>query len=344
MTMKLVEIAVCPLTGESGVIKVDSVADAFFDTEGNWQYRENTRTGHLWLNPRPAPDQIAELYKNYYTHAEPSSATLSIWQQAQALALSRRLSYPGPQTVGWLARLVSVLPSVGDASEMEMMRVPASRTGSLLDVGCGSGAFLKRMQQAGWQVMGTEPDPNAAARLRDRLQVSVFSSVEEVRLRADRFDLITLSHVIEHVPDPIATLRELVGLLAPGGQLMLTTPNARSLGSKLFGSSWRGLEPPRHFNIFSPKSMVETVESSGLRVDVLRTEVRLGRGIFYLSFLAKRGQRKLEMGQRAQNRVLTIGGYVFQVLEAMLIRVFPSLGEEIYCSAVARTHAAPPGN
>lgn len=343
MTMRLSDVSRCPLSGETGVVKIDSVADAFFDTEGTWRYRENVRTGHLWLDPRPASEHISELYRNYYTHAESSAVSTSTWQQAQTLALSRRLGYPRDRTVGILARLVSVLPSVGDAAEMEMMRIPAVEVGTLLDVGCGSGAYLQRMRNAGWHVMGTEPDPKAAARLRDRLQFPVFSSLDEVESHAERFDLITLSHVIEHVPDPLATLRQLAGLLAPGGRLILTTPNAKGLGAWVFGPNWRGLEPPRHFNVFSPASLAEAIETAGLRVDVLRTEVRLARGIFYLSLLAKRGHRQLESGRRTQNRALTIAGYVFQVCEATLVRFFPGSGEEIYCSAVMSRRFKDPG-
>ncbi len=331
--MKLIDVSACPLSGDAGVVKIASVADAFFGTEGSWRYRENPRTGHLWLDPRPAPEYIGELYRNYYTHAETQANSNSTWQKAQALALARRLGYPHPGPVGAAARLVSVLPSVADAAELDVMRVPATQRGSLLDVGCGSGAFLERMRNSGWRVMGTEPDPNAAARLRDRLGFPVFGSVEDVEAQPERFDLITLSHVIEHVPDPLATLRQLAALLGPNGRLMITTPNAQGLGARLFGPAWRGLEPPRHFNVFSPRSLAEALRSAGLRVEQLTTHVRLARGIFYLSTMARRGHRELESKRLAQNRPLTIAGYLFQVIEAAAVRVFPDAGEEIYCAA-----------
>lgn len=330
--MELIEVASCPVSGDRGVVKIASVGDAYFGTEGRWRYRENPRTGHLWLDPRPAPEHIGELYANYYTHTA-ATPSASIWQRAQALALARHLGYPNPGPVGFAAQLVSRLPSVADAAEMDVMRVPAAKSGRLLDVGCGGGAFLQRMRDAGWRVTGTEPDPNAAARLRDRLGFPVFSSVEEVESRPERFDLITLSHVIEHVSDPLAILRQLAALLTPNGQLLITTPNVKGLGARLFGPAWRGLEPPRHFNVFSPQSLAEAVRSAGLRVDVQTTHVRLARGIFYLSTLARRGQRDLENQRRASSRPLKIAGYFFQVLEAALVRAFPSAGEELYCAA-----------
>lgn len=330
--MKLIDVGACPVSGDAGTVKIASVGDAYFGTEGEWSYRENPRTGHVWLDRQPAPEHIHELYVNYYTHAAAASGT-SVWQRAQALVLARRLGYPHPGSVGFMAQLVSRLPSVADAAEMEVMRVSATKSGTLLDVGCGSGAFLQRMRDAGWQVTGTEPDPNAAARLRERLGFPVFSRIEEVESRVDRFDLITLSHVIEHVPDPLATLRQLAALLTPNGQLMVTTPNVKGLGARLFGPAWRGLEPPRHFNVFSPQSLAEAVRSAGLHVDVQTTHVRLARGIFYLSTLARRGHRDLENRHRKSSRPLKIAGYCFQLLEAALVRVLPGAGEELYCVA-----------
>lgn len=329
--MKLVDESLCPVSGEPGEVAIRSVRDAFFGTEGDWRYRRNPRTGHLWLDPRPADEDIGELYRTYYTHEKPSSEAGSVWQQAQALVQARRLGYPPPKSASTTARLVAMMPSVADAAIMEPMRIPASQTGHVLDVGCGSGAFLKRMHAAGWRTTGMEPDPHAALRVRDLLGSPVFGSIEEVESSGQRFDLITLSHVIEHVPDPIDTLRRLAALLVPTGRLLITTPNSKSLGARLFGSHWRGLEPPRHFNVFSPHSLAEAMERAQLTIEQVSTHSRLARGIFYLSVLARRGYRELESRRPRQSRPLTIAGYLFQIVESAALRFFPNVGEEIYC-------------
>jgi hypothetical protein len=76
-----------------------------------------------------------------------------------------------------------------------------------------------------------------------------------------------MSHVIEHVTDPVATLEKCKGLLRQGGRLTVTTPNARSLGHAKFGRNWRGLEPPRHLQIFSPRTLAGCAEQAGFKVD-----------------------------------------------------------------------------
>lgn len=243
-----------------------------------------------------------------------------------------------------LARLVSHLPSVGAAAELEVMRIPASKTGRMLDVGCGGGVFLRRMRKAGWIVVGTEPDVKAAARLATREGFPVYGALEDlVRSGEQNFDVIVLSHVIEHLPDPTPTLAMLRTLLNAGGRLMLTTPNALSLGSRLFGATWRGLEPPRHFNVFSPDSLCQALSQAGLHVERIGTDVRLARGIWFLSYLARSGESEIEITQRAAHRLLKFAGYVFQLFEAGAVKLMPTLGEEIFCVATANNNVGRAG-
>lgn len=333
--MQLMDVPNCPIDGDPGSVRYAEVRDAFFGTTGQWTYRQHLQTGHLWLDPRPVGDSISELYTNYYTHAgESSTEATGLWQQAMALALSFRLGYPTLKKPRLLAKLVSLLPSVGAAAELEVMRLQASETGRLLDVGCGGGAFLRRMREAGWVVAGTEPDAKAAARLAAQEGFPVYSSLEEmIQEQEQHFDVIVLSHVIEHLPDPIHTLTQLRSLLSADGRLLLTTPNALSLGSRVFGVFWRGLEPPRHFNVFSPDSLRQALERAGFNIKRLNTDVRLARGIWYLSYLAWKGGVELESSRGPGHRFLKLAGYAFQLLEAVAVKLHPSLGEEIFCVA-----------
>lgn len=334
--MQLTKVPNCPIDGALGTVQYAEVRDAFFGTQGRWTYRQHIQTGHLWLDPRPADQSISGLYANYYTHSGEPLAAAGVWNQAMALALSTKLGYPMPVKPRMLAKLVSVLPTVGAAAELEVMRIQASETGRLLDVGCGGGAFLRRMRKAGWTVTGTEPDAKAAARLAAQEGFPVYYSlIDMVQAREQHFDVIVLSHVIEHLPDPIHTLTQLRSLLNADGRLLLTTPNALSLGSRIFGASWRGLEPPRHFNVFSPASLRQALELAGFHIKRINTDVRLARGIWYLSYLARIGECDLESARGPGRRLLKLAGYAFQLFEAVAVKLRPSLGEEIFCVATA---------
>lgn len=334
--MQLLEVPGCPVDGSPGTVKYASVQDAYFGTPGRWHYRQHRQTGHLWLDPRPADPSIGDLYTDYYTHAaEQSDVSAGLWQQAIGLALSARLGYPSPQRAGILARLVSHLPSVGAAAELEVMRIRASESGRMLDVGCGDGGLLRRMRKAGWVVAGIEPDARAA-RLAEAAGIPVYSSLERLAQKGEpRFDVVVLGHAIEHLPDPVHTLAMLRNLLDTGGRLVLTTPNILSLGSRIFGASWRGLEPPRHFNVFSPDSLRQALHRAGYHVDRMRTEVRMARAIWFLSYLARAGGDQLEIVRPPAHRLLKLAGYAFQLLEAAALSLRPSLGEEIFCVARA---------
>lgn len=335
--VQCLDVPNCPVDGSPGAVKYAGVRDAYFGTPGRWHYRQHDQTGHLWLDPRPDGASIGALYTRYYTHtAKESVQTASLWQQAVSLALSSRLGYPRPQKTSGLARLISHLPSVAAAAELEVMRIPASETGRMLDVGCGGGAFLQRMRAAGWNVVGTEPDDNAAARLAPPGDFTIYGSLAELIQAGEAgFDVIVLGHVIEHLPDPVHTLRTLRSLLAVGGRLMLTTPNSVSLGSRIFRDSWRGLEPPRHFNIFSPDSLCQVLNHAGFEIERVSTEVRLARGIWFLSYLARSGRDEIEVKRSSAHRLLKLAGYAFQLVEAGAVTLIPTLGEEIFCVATA---------
>ena len=151
----------------------------------------------------------------------------------------------------------------------------AREGGRLLDVGCGNGVFLDVMRQLGWEVTGVDPDGAAVTVARQKLGLQVFEgSLEEAGLPGGHFDAITMNHVIEHVPDPIGTLRECHRVLRPGGRLVVATPNISSLGRRLFDDAWVLWDPPRHLHLFSQSALRACAELAGLEISELRTTAR----------------------------------------------------------------------
>lgn len=128
---------------------------------------------------------------------------------------------------------------------------------ALLDIGCGDGSLPALAQQRGLRVAGTELACEAArARGLDvRPALADFS--------AERFGVITLWHSLEHMSDPVATLREARALLHPGGFVLIAVPDARCLAARLFGRHWLHLDVPRHLHHFSRSSLILALESAG---------------------------------------------------------------------------------
>jgi 2-polyprenyl-3-methyl-5-hydroxy-6-metoxy-1,4-benzoquinol methylase len=329
-----VDVELCPANDRRGKPLLDGVVDRFFGTKGQWTYWREPDTGHLWLNPRPSDEEIPALYTQYYTHGQGISAGTSTWEQAMQWARHRRLAYPLAGPVPLKAKLLSHLPSVGEAAEMSVLGIPAGERGRLLDFGCGDGRFMAQMAHLGWTVAGVEPDPAAVRTIKDRFGFEARPSLEGADGWKQQFDVVTINHAIEHVPDPLQTIRDCAALLRPGGRMIVTTPNAESLGARLFGRHWRGLEPPRHLNVFTGASLSDVVTRAGLRVERMATATRLARGIFFASVWASRGRERIELDKPGGTAV-KLAGYLFQVLEGALATGIPSLGEELVC--VART-------
>ncbi|MBD2188999.1 class I SAM-dependent methyltransferase [Pseudanabaena sp. FACHB-723] len=135
---------------------------------------------------------------------------------------------------------------------------------TFLDIGCGLGDLLQFAIADRWQVYGTEISPKAVlqAQINIREQILV-GDILSLDLPEAHFDLITIYHVIEHVIDPIATLKKLQKLLSPEGILFIETPNLDSLGAKIRGKNWSNIIPPEHINYYSSKSLASSLTISG---------------------------------------------------------------------------------
>jgi SAM-dependent methyltransferase len=133
----------------------------------------------------------------------------------------------------------------------------------LLDVGFGDASFLRAMGAAGWEVAGLEFDPKAVEAARDLGLEVAEATLETAPYEPGSFDAITLSHVIEHLHDPVAALKTCFRLLRPGGMLWLATPNLDSPGHRRFGANWFGLDPPRHLVLFNRRALERALGAAG---------------------------------------------------------------------------------
>ena len=244
--------------------------------------------GTHWLDPAPAPEELGTLYLNYTTHTKPKPQPAKPQTLFRKLvgairsSVQAKLGYPTslPQGITRLLRIAARLhPGWYDLKLNELFYVPFVPDGKFLDVGCGSGSALAALQARGWHVRGIDFDSAAVAVAKlQGFDVSV-GSLAEHHFQDNTFDALLMSHVIEHVPDPIADLSECRRVLKPGGYLIVITPNAASRGHKKYGKYWRGLEVPRHLQIFTPASLAAAAQKAGFQ-DVTGTTCM--QGIHYL--------------------------------------------------------------
>jgi SAM-dependent methyltransferase len=324
----------CYLCGTPGVPLYEHLSDRLFEAPGEWSFSQCTSRacGLVWLNPMPTENDVGRAYDGYCTHASlPDTWVYRLrqcmkrgyaglmWGYADRVGLGERL----------LAIPVLLMPAIRRHTETAwLMQLRGEKTGRLLDVGCGGGVFLAGMRDLGWHVEGVEVDEKAAAAAREHFGLAVHvGSLESARLATSSFDAITLSHVIEHVHDPVRLLAECRRLLKPNGRLVLITPNVESLGHREFMQSWMSLDPPRHLRLFSLKTLNETTRRSQLEVETLRTTTRWTTDLWIISDRIRREGRSELAGPKPL--VSALAGKLFEWREIRLLRRDETAGEEL---------------
>jgi SAM-dependent methyltransferase len=140
------------------------------------------------------------------------------------------------------------------------------RPGIALELGCGNGMMLYSLKQMGWRVVGIERSPEVAAFERQRLGLPIFAGGLESLVPKPCFDLIILFQVLEHMPDPLTTLKQCANLLNPSGKIIIGVPNLDSWQAKYAGPDWFHLDVPRHLFHFSPTSLQNALRLANLTV------------------------------------------------------------------------------
>lgn len=150
------------------------------------------------------------------------------------------------------------------ADILSVIRRHAPQGRRLFEIGSGAGLFLKAAERAGWDVSGVELSEAGAGFAREHLGLQVTTGrVEEVAVPDGSVDVVTMFDVIEHLFDPRAILVQARRLVAPGGAIVITTPNYDSLSRYALGIDWAMLAPTEHMYYFTERTLAELLKVSG---------------------------------------------------------------------------------
>lgn len=241
----------CPACGGGDSrLAFAGLTDRLTDEPGAWDLRVCQGCGLGFLDPMVPIEEIGRYYQdNFPSHGVEPSAPGRLKRLVRAALLA-------PYTWRWGPPRAAPEPFGG---------------GRMLDIGCGVGLTLRQFQARGWQVHGIDMSARAVAAARRNLPGA---TIEQAWIHEwappGPVDVITLFHVLEHVPEPYGLLAKCRQWLAPGGRLILEVPDRSGFEARLFGRYWYGLEVPRHYLHFSPASLRFTLERAGFRVAAMR--------------------------------------------------------------------------
>lgn len=179
-------------------------------------------------------------------------------------------------------KLYHFIKSIALKNKLNVINSLQPQKGRILDIGAGTGEFLSVAKNDGWQTIGVEPSERAKA-IAINKGVSFVSATSE--LESHSFDVISMWHVLEHVPDLEQQIKELKRLVKPSGTVIIAVPNFKSFDAKHYGRFWAAYDVPIHFWHFSKTAIKVLFEKEAMQLEKI---LPMQFDSFYVSLLSEK--------------------------------------------------------
>ena len=194
------------------------------------------------------------------THPQPTEEELPNYYQSEDY-----ISHTDAKR-NWFEKLYQLIKRIALNRKLKLINSFQSEEKKILDVGCGTGDFLKLAKDNLWHISGIEPNENARNIANQKTENCVFDVEDLLKFKVRNFDVITLWHVLEHLPKLENHLSVFESLLKPNGRLIIAVPNYNSYDAKHYKSYWAAYDVPRHLWHFSQTSIKKLVSKNNMEV------------------------------------------------------------------------------
>lgn len=264
---------VCNLCNSSEYALIFKVKDLNYrTTDEEFNVVKCKKCNLVYLNPQPLV--IKRYYpKTYMPYKEVLSADIDF---KPYLCEALKIFYGYPSTA---KTFINKLKNLRGLIELNLKdkfffyTVPYARDKKILDVGCGNGSYLSSLKKLGWeaetQLYGIDFPNETLMHLKKYEHINIIEGdFLDITLPENFFDIITLRHVLEHLPDPTSALKKAFTLLKPNGIILINVPNFKSFEALvIFREKWRHIDAPRHLYHFSPKTLKKLLSNTGFVVE-----------------------------------------------------------------------------
>ncbi|MHC4183674.1 MAG: class I SAM-dependent methyltransferase [Planctomycetota bacterium] len=238
--------------------------------------------GLQYINPRPTKQQIGHYYsEDYYAHNPLKKKKLKKrnyfvekWMDSRRnirnLIRINFYNYPhnreeDKKSLRSYKKILLLFFYLTYRSRLDV--IPFTGGGKILDIGCGNGRYLSSLKKQGWQTYGIEQNPKSSKYARDELHLTVKTGdLLDCEYQDKFFDVITMWHSLEHLYEPIPTLKKVKRILKDDGLLVIAVPNIGSFDAKVFKEYWYQLELPIHLIAFTPDSITKMLDSAEFKI------------------------------------------------------------------------------
>lgn len=253
--------------------------------------------GLIYLNPRPTAELLLEQYKKDYTPNEKMDNSKEL-----------KPSMMGLKKI--LGRFWYKISGYYGISEIKV-------EGRFLDIGCAKGDTLEAARNIGANVYGIELNPKSVEICKTKGLDVQCGTVEDSGYPDDYFDIIWMSQVIEHLPFPKKSLKEILRILKPCGRLYIFCPNAGSYLSKLFGRFWHGWHIPFHFHAYTRETITKLLTECGFKVTKLSATTP-----YHFFSVSLKSMLFGEPNNKPMKRHKVIDSLLFGAVSSLILRIF----------------------